>query len=81
MVKFISNVASLNSKNPSSLPLSQLKLSAHGVYTSTCGLLLAFMLLEQLFKFAPCGLVRDSAGMLSFSFCQMAHNLKKLAEI
>ena len=31
--------------------------SIHGVYTSTGGLLSAFMLLEQLFKVAPCGLV------------------------
>ena len=53
----------------------------HGVYTSTGGLLLAFMLLEQLFKVAPCWLVRDLAGTLSFSFCQTAHDLKKLAVI
>ena len=38
----------------------------HGVYTSTGGLLSVFMLLEQLFKVAPCRLVRGSAGMLSF---------------
>ena len=51
--------------------------AVHSVYTSTGGLLSAFMLLEQLFKVAPFGLVRDLAGMLSFSFCQTAHDLKK----
>ena len=48
----------------------------HGVYTLTGGLLSAFMLLEQLFKVAPCGLDRDSAGTLSFSYCQTAHDMK-----
>jgi len=53
----------------------------HGVYTSTGGLLLAFMLLEQLFKVAPSRLGRDSVGILSFSFCQTAHDLKELVGI
>ena len=48
------------------------------IYTSTGSLLLAFMLLEQLFKVPPCNLVQDLAGMLSFSFCQMTHDLKVL---
>ena len=58
-----------------------MKNAMHGVNTSTGGLLLAFMLLEQLFKAAPCGLVRDSVGTPSFSFFQTAHYLKYLVEI
>ena len=53
----------------------------HGVFISTGGLLSAIMLLEQLFKVAPCGLVQDSAGMLSFSICQTAHDFFKKAGI
>ena len=55
--------------------------SYHGVYTLTGGLLSEFMLLEQLFKVAPCRLVLDSAGTLSFSLCQTAQDLKNLAGI
>ena len=54
-------------------------MTMHGVYTSTGGLLLAFMLLEQLFKVALCGLFRDSVRAISFSFCQTANDLKILA--
>ena len=63
------------------MPVHNYNMNRHGVYTSTGGLLLAFMLLEQLFKVAPCGLVRDSAETLYFSFCQMAHDLKNLVGI
>ena len=55
--------------------------NVHGVYNLTGGLLSAFILLEQLFKVAPCRLVQDSAGTLSFSFCQTANDLKNLAGI
>ena len=40
--------------------------------------ILVFMLLEQLFKAAPCGLVRGSARIVLLSFCQKAHDLKIL---
>ena len=50
------------------------------VYQSS-GAISAFTLWEQIFKVSPCWLVRDSAGTLSFSFCQTAHDLKDLAEI
>ena len=64
---------------PCSLDL--LLCSIRGVFTSNGGLLSAFMLLGQLFKVAPCGLVQDLAGTVSFSLCQTAHDLKNLVEI
>ena len=36
---------------------AEIVILGHGIYTSTGGLLLVFMLLEQLFKAAPCRLV------------------------
>ena len=53
----------------------------HSASTLTGGLLSVFMLLEQLFKVVPCGLVQDLAGTLSFSLCQTAHDLENLAGI
>ena len=71
----------LNLKTPWSNSLENRKnghVINHGVYTLTGGLLSAFMLLEQLFKVAPCRLVWDLAGTLSYSFCQSVNELKIL---